>query len=127
MDKSAELLDFAAISGSKLVILSLYMRIFNADRRYQITTYVVGAIILLNWLASIIASIAACQPFSAYWDHHIPGSKCGNSIALWCFISVPSIATDLMMLVLPLPALYTLHVNIATKIGLFATFLVGSV
>jgi len=126
IDKGVEFLDYAAITGSKLVILTLYMRIFNKDRRYRIATYFVGVIILLTLLAGLIATLAICQPFSAYWNHHIPGAKCGNIITFWRFISVPNITTDLMMLVLPLPALYKLHVKNGTKIWLFITFTVGS-
>jgi hypothetical protein len=129
IDKVVEMIDYAAISGAKLVILTLYMRIFSADRRYRIATYVVGAIILANWFAVVIASATACRPFNAYWNFHIRGATCDfrSGIQIWKFVSVPNIATDVMMLVLPLPALYKLHVDIMTKIGLFATFLVGSV
>jgi hypothetical protein len=126
IDKAVELIDLAAITGSKLVILCLYMRIFNTDRRYQIATYLVGSIIVLTWLAAFILSFSICKPFAFQWDHSIPGGKCGDIMGTYAFISVPNITTDLMMLVLPLPALYRLHVDFATKVGLFATFLTGS-
>jgi hypothetical protein len=123
LDKSVEYFDYMAISGSKLVILYLYMRIFNQDRRYRIATYITAAIILLTWLTTFIATFTFCKPYSAYWTHK---GKCGDIITMWRYVSVPNLFTDVMMLLLPLPALYKLHVNVATKIGLFATFMVGS-
>lgn len=125
--KSVELIAFGAITGAKFVILSLYMRVFSTDRRYRIATYVVGTIIALNWLASLIASLSNCKPFAANWDKSIPGAKCGSVIRGYQFIGIPNIITDVMMLLLPLPALYKLQVDIGTKIGLFATFMIGSV
>jgi hypothetical protein len=127
IDKAVELIYLPAITCSKFVILCLYMRIFNTDRRYQFATYFIGSIILLNWLAAFILSFSICQPLAAHWDHSIPGGKCGNIIKAYQFISVPNLVSDFMMLILPIPALYKLHVDLGTKIGLFATFLTGSV
>jgi hypothetical protein len=127
IDKAVELIYLPSITCSKFVILCLYMRIFNTGRRYQLATYFIGSIVLLNWLAAFILSFSICRPLAAHWDHSIPGGKCGNIISAYQFISVPNIASDLMILMLPIPALYKLHVDLGTKIGLFATFLTGSV
>ena len=126
LEKSIEIIDIAAITGSKLVILCLYMHIFSINRRYRIATYFIGVIILLSWLACLITSFAICTPFAYYWNHK-PGGHCGDVIAVWAYSGVANIATDLMMLVVPLPALYRLHVDWYTKAGLFVTFLTGSV
>ncbi|KAF2825488.1 hypothetical protein CC86DRAFT_325588, partial [Ophiobolus disseminans] len=103
------------------------MRIFGADRKYRVATYMIGILVLLNFLAVVFTVSTICQPFAAWWDDQIPGGKCGNILVIWKSVSVPNIATDLMILVLPLPALYKLHVDIGTKIGLYLTFMVGSV
>lgn len=125
IDKSVEFIDFAAITGSKLVILCLYMRIFSS-LRYRIVTYAVGALIVLTWFVGFLLSLTICKPFAFQWDHSIPGGHCGNIIRGYQLIWIPNILTDFIMLVLPLPAIYKLHVNLPTKVGLFATFLIGS-
>jgi hypothetical protein len=79
IDKAVELIDFAAITGSKLVILRLYMRIFSTDRRYRIATHFVGSIIVANRLAAFILSLSICRSFAYQWDHSIKGGKCGDS------------------------------------------------
>jgi hypothetical protein len=127
IEKAVELIYVLAITCSKLVLLCLYMRIFNTSRRYRLATYFVASIVVLNWLADLISSFTICKPFASQWDHSIPGGKCGDIIRVYQFISIPNIVTDVMMLALPLPALYKLHVDLGTKISLFVTFMMGSV
>jgi hypothetical protein len=66
LEKSIEIVDIAAITGSKLVVLCLYMQIFSADRRYRIATYFIGSITVLSWLACLITSFTICSPVSFY-------------------------------------------------------------
>jgi hypothetical protein len=40
--------------------------------------------------------------------------------------SIPNIVTDVMMLILPMPLIWSLHVSPKVKIGLLVTFLLGS-
>lgn len=60
LDKVVEFTDPAAISTAKLAILCLYWRIFGNSRRYRIAIYVIGTIILLNWLAGVIFNLTYC-------------------------------------------------------------------
>ena len=41
-------------------------------------------------------------------------------------IGFPNLLSDVVLLILPLPAIAKLHVDIGVKIGLFITFLSGS-
>ncbi len=81
IDQAVEFFYMAAITGSKLTILTLYMRIFNSERRYRYTTYVVGVVIVLTLVTQIVLSFTMCQPFAYQWDKTIPGGKCGDIIA----------------------------------------------
>jgi hypothetical protein len=40
--------------------------------------------------------------------------------------SIPNIVTDVVMLILPMPLIWGLHVSTKVKIGLLVTFLLGS-
>ncbi|KAF2795477.1 hypothetical protein K505DRAFT_360124 [Melanomma pulvis-pyrius CBS 109.77] len=101
MDKAVEFVYLTAIIGSKLVILCLYMQIFNTSRRHQVATYFIGFIILLTWFATFVLSLNIYNTFAYEWTPLIPGvkGKCGNIIATYQFISVPNILTDLIMLI----------------------------
>jgi hypothetical protein len=127
IEKAVELIYVLAITCSKLVFLCLCIRIFDTSRGYRFATYFVASLVVLNWLADLFISFTICKPFTAQWDHSIPGGKFGDIIRVYQFISIPNIVTDVMMLALPLPALYKLHVDLGTRISLFVTFMMGSV
>ncbi|KAF2464529.1 uncharacterized protein BDR25DRAFT_155204, partial [Lindgomyces ingoldianus] len=114
-----------SIMFPKLSILCLYMKIFTR-RRYRTAAYATGLIILLTGLTMIIADFTMCRPFAYFWDKTIPGGKCVNLMAAYRYIGIPNLITDVLLLVLPLPAIYKLHVGLGVKIGLFATFISGS-
>ena len=71
-----------------------------------------------------IGSVFICQPFSLYWNPNQPG-HCGNLHAFWIFTGVYNILTDLSILILPMPYLYSLRVALFRKIILMATFGIG--
>lgn len=125
IDKVVEFVYIEAIAGTKLAILCLYLRIFST-RSYRIATYLVGALIILTVIGAHICSLVICSPIAFQWNPTIPGGHCGNlmlAYQMWC---IPNIATDVMMLVLPLPAIFKLRIDMAVKIGLTITFLTGS-
>ncbi|KAF1976974.1 hypothetical protein BU23DRAFT_453532 [Bimuria novae-zelandiae CBS 107.79] len=126
IDKAVEFIDLEAISGSKLAILCLYLRIFTA-RPYRIATYLIGTLIILTTVAAHILSLTICKPMSYQWNPFQPPGHCGDIILAYQMICVPNITTDVMMLILPLPAVLKLRVGTAAKVGLVITFLTGSV
>lgn len=125
IDKAVEIFSVAALTGSKLVILSLYLRVFSS-RPYRIATYLTGAIIVATWFTFFILSFTICRPLAFQWDKTIPGGHCLNIIRAYQILGAPNILTDVIMLILPIPAVYNLRVNLATKIGVLVTFLTGS-
>lgn len=125
LDKSEEYIYMASITFPKLAILALYMRIFTTQR-YLIATYFTGGLIIVTFLIGIVMSSLICVPFAYHWNKNIPGGQCGDIMAAYRYISVPNITTDFLTLILPLPAIWKLHVDTGVKIGLFITFAFGS-
>ncbi|KAJ4302827.1 hypothetical protein N0V90_001718 [Kalmusia sp. IMI 367209] len=75
----------------------------------------------------IISPALACKPFAYNWDKSIPGGKCIDLVAAYRWVSFPNILTDLALMALCFPSIYTVQLPLITKIGLFATFGIGSV
>lgn len=116
-----------SVAFPKLSILASYLRIFT-KRPYRMATYVIGAIIIVNAIIGVIMSLAACRPFSARWKDDGPGlTKCINIVLYWRWIGFPNIVTDVAMLLLPLPVIWTLQMSMNQKYGLTLVFLTGSV
>lgn len=120
----AEAIYMASITFPKLAIIALYLKIFT-NRWIRWATWLNGLLIILTALAGLILCFAICQPFSFNWNKSIDG-HCGDLRAAYRFISVPNLLSDIGILVLPISTLYQLKVSFWKKVGIFITFLVGS-
>lgn len=116
---------FVVVSIPKLAVLVLYERLFP-HRTAKITVYVLAGILIAGSVTNTIVSLAACRPFRANYDPTVPGHKCIDKEAFFVWTSLPNIATDVVMLVLPLPIVWGLHNTMRIKIALTFTFVVGS-
>lgn len=56
----------------------------------------------------------------------MPEGSCLNGGLLFRYGSLPNIATDVAMLIIPLPTIWKLQVSRLTRIGLFLTFALSS-
>lgn len=113
------------VACPKLSILAMYLRIF-VERRHRVITYLTGAVIIAAAIAGVITSLASCRPFSARWDMTKFESSCINAARFWQGMSVPNIATDLVMLILPMPAVWHLQMPKSQRTALTGVFLLGS-
>lgn len=81
---------------------------------------------MVAWaLALIISIFASCQPFRYIWDKTIPGGHCINVNAQSYVITAINIATDIVLLVLPVPWLWNLQMETSRKLAIIMIFLLG--
>jgi hypothetical protein len=121
---AAEFVYVAACLFPKLSILALYLRIFT-ERIVRIVTWIVIGVCIAHAIANILASFTICQPFEFKWNKAING-HCANVMASYRYVSLPHIITDIAIFVLPLSSLYHLMINKRRKLGIFLTFIMGS-
>ncbi|KJZ72154.1 hypothetical protein HIM_08419 [Hirsutella minnesotensis 3608] len=123
---ACEFVYMVGITFPKISILLLYLSIF-VSRPTRIVTWIVLGIVVNHWIVTgVIATFTICQPFAYKWDKTIPGGRCTNLMAAYKYVSIPNIATDLAILVLPASSLLKLQTSKARKVGIFITFLTGS-
>ncbi|KAM3079650.1 hypothetical protein ACMFMG_006063 [Clarireedia jacksonii] len=113
-----------AVNLPKLAILCLYHRLF-ITRWTRIMIYIIGFALVGASISTFIVNFAECKPFAANWDATIP-AKCIDRNAFYIWTSIPNIATDVAILVLPMRVVWNLHATRRTKILLTITFAVGS-
>ncbi|KAJ6021167.1 hypothetical protein N7540_006671 [Penicillium herquei] len=116
----------AACCFPRLMLLALYLRIFERHQKYRIACYSLMVVLVAFAFADIFVSAFICWPIHYLWavDHD------GRCINIWQFYrygTLPNIFIDLFMLVLPMPIVWRLQVSRQVKIGLGATFLTGSI
>jgi hypothetical protein len=69
----------------------------------------------------------ACRPISASWDPTLlPTAVCLNRGAIYVATAVIGVATDFMVILLPIPTIWGLHLHMKQKLGLLGIFGVGS-
>ncbi|TVY27489.1 putative membrane protein [Lachnellula hyalina] len=113
-----------AVTFPKLSIVCLYLRIFT-KKRYQYAAYAICAILVINLIILWCFDFAMCVPFRYQWNKLIHG-HCIDQNALFTWISIPNLVTDVAILALPLPVIYQLKCTRGQKVGVTITVLTGS-
>lgn len=90
----------SAILAIKLSVLSFYRRVFST-RTFKLVPNLIGAVVIAWWIAVILVSIISCNPIRGFWDHTIK-FKCINTESFFNGNAVPTIVTDVIILLLPL-------------------------
>lgn len=103
-----------------------FVRIFGAKRSFNISVAVVLCIVWAWAIMVILECFLLCRPFAYNWDKSVGGS-CGDRRAAFIVAGVLNVITDLMVMGLPLPHVWTLKLNMQKKIGLTSVFCVGIV
>ncbi|CAG8980596.1 hypothetical protein HYALB_00013746 [Hymenoscyphus albidus] len=111
------------INLTKCSILLLYLRIF-VQRPFRILCWILLAIVPTYGIASTSASIWQCNPIPRAWDKTIQGS-CINITASWFANAGFSIVTDIIILALPMPLVYSLKLEKPHKVALALVFALG--
>jgi hypothetical protein len=121
--KVHEVIYVLSIPFPKLAILCLYLRLFTT-RISKAVLYATGSIVIATALFGIVAIFFNCRPLNAFWNHSIQAKCTMDVMTTFRFYSIPNIATDVVMIVLPVPALYKLNVSTLAKVGVGLTFFI---
>ncbi|KAF2867684.1 hypothetical protein BDV95DRAFT_646623 [Massariosphaeria phaeospora] len=123
---AAQILYNPAIFFTKLSILFLYHRIFPS-RTFTRVLWGVGAFILAYSITSAMVNLLQCVPIAANWNPKLAATaKCVDFGSELIALSTINAVTDFVLLVLPMPILWRLHVNLEKKIKLMVMFALGA-
>jgi hypothetical protein len=116
-----------AVMFAKLAALFLYHQLFEVSG-YRRVIICIGVIIILQGVIAFILAFSICRPFRYFWTQAVDVSDgtCGDVMLFYKSYSIPSLVTDVAMLVLPWPILLKLQMPISEKIGVIVTFLAAS-
>src|SRR5690348_11141104 len=114
----------AAINLVKCCILLLYLRLFNVVRWFRYSCWALLTAVGMYCTASILVTIFQCRPIIRAFDKDTPGT-CIDTAKFWFANAGFSIASDVIILLLPMPLLWKLEVPRAQKYALMAVFTIG--
>ncbi|KAI0480072.1 hypothetical protein GGR56DRAFT_251998 [Xylariaceae sp. FL0804] len=118
----------ASINLTKASILLLYLRIFTQVRWFRWACRVVLACVAAYCVASVVATVFQCVPVAAAFDKSIPAADktCLDNPAFWFANAGFSIATDVVILFVPMPLVYALQIPRVQKLALIFVFALGA-
>ncbi|KAJ6113017.1 hypothetical protein N7512_008341 [Penicillium capsulatum] len=117
---TGSILYIGCIACIKLSILMLCRQLFPANP-IQIAVWWVSGLFILWVMCGISAGCFNCIPTEKLWYPEMPGG-CMNLPKFSYGLQVPNIATDAIILVMPMPIVWSLPVSKAQKIGLSGIF-----
>ena len=109
---------------TKMSIQLLYLRIF-IQKWFRIICHVLLVIITSYMVAAFLASVFQCTPVPRAWDKTIAG-KCIDITTNWYANAGFSIATDIIILALPMYPLYKTKIMMKRKVALMVVFALGA-
>ncbi|KAL4979557.1 hypothetical protein BDW66DRAFT_157380 [Aspergillus desertorum] len=113
----------ASLLFTKISLLLQYLRIFPSYK-FRIICYIVMGVVIAYSTWAIVSGFVNCVPVAKFWDRELPG-HCLSFEALWFFNASMNIATDLTLLVLPMPLITQLQLPKRQKLALMSVFALG--
>ena len=118
---------FLFLSGSmifKMSALFFYERIFGKLRSFRHALYITHALVLIVLTIFIFTTIFQCTPVDRVWRLEKSG-RCIDQYA-WClYCAAADVLLDFVVLLLPMPMLWTIHCGMRKKISIFLAFVFG--
>ena len=113
------------LASAKLSLLFFYLRLSHIQW-FRLCVYASMFLVVGYNIALVFPLIFACTPFKRNWDVTITEGSCIDRTPLYMATAVLNMATDILLLVLPIPMVVKLQMPRAQKAGLICIFGVGS-
>ena len=110
---------------AKITILILLLRIFGVDSKFRVACWFVIIIWTTYTFINVCLCLLGCNPIQKAWEPMIPG-ECLDLIQIGIASGYINIVTDVMILVLPIPMVWQLHLRTKLKVAVTAVFLIGT-
>lgn len=108
---------------NKTSVVLLYKRIF-ITKQFQYLCWATLAIVVGSGFSTSIATIFQCLPIERSWNKSVEGTCIDNGM-FWLANAVLNIATDVIVLALPIREVFNLHLRLQEKLALCGVFLLG--
>lgn len=115
----------ACITLPKLSVLCFYHRVLRRGAIWVLPTlWAVGALCVCWLVGAWLATTFQCTPIDAIWEA-VPDARCFTQWKFFTGTAAPSAILDLIILLIPLPLLWSLHMTKAKKVMLIGLFICG--
>ncbi|GKZ35836.1 hypothetical protein AbraIFM66950_006634 [Aspergillus brasiliensis] len=108
----------------KLSVLLFYRRIFGMNKAMWFCV----ALTIGYWISCTIAFLVCCRPVSYYWTQYADpaGGRCVyNLYPFYIGNAAANVTTDVIILLVPMPLIWKLHMRTTQKVLICSIFLLG--
>jgi hypothetical protein len=120
---------FACSALVKISILCVYLELFYCITWMFWAAQTTVVLVIMFFTACIIMTFTRCTPFKANWNRipaEIKGSHCSMNTMKWLLIQGSlNLAFDLILVILPLPLVWSLKISRLKKVATSAMFGLG--
>ncbi len=110
-----------ALSVVKASMLAFFLRVFVTTRLHIAATFMLVFVVV--WMVCYVcACVFLCHPVSAQWTGQ---GTCGAYVPMIQSLIATNIASDLVIMSLPMPSIWSLQARTTEKIGITACFALG--
>ncbi|KAK7955094.1 hypothetical protein PG996_015900 [Apiospora saccharicola] len=109
----------------KVGILLFYWRVFSTPR-FRRAVLAVGGLSACILLVNFFTFTFQCWPIARFWDESIQEGACIAQTEFYLASAVINVVGDVVVLVLPLPVVWSLHTSQSKKWSLSFLFLLGA-
>lgn len=109
----------------KISILLLYLRLFSSSRKLRIATYILIGVVASYMIAFELSLIFGCRPVRKLVTPELRGT-CFDIQRHALAQAAVNVATDLLVLFLPIPIVIRLHAPRRQKVALMVMFSLAS-
>ncbi|KAI1113143.1 hypothetical protein F5Y14DRAFT_231478 [Nemania sp. NC0429] len=109
----------------KFAILDFFKRLTSTfwRRSHDVTLNIIRGLLVVTFVAIVIASLTECQPFDRYWQVlPDPGGQCRQGYIQLIIMATSNIMTDLVLVIFPVPIILTSHMGPKRKLQLTLLF-----
>ncbi|RAL09234.1 uncharacterized protein BO97DRAFT_170054 [Aspergillus homomorphus CBS 101889] len=115
----------AGTSTARASALFFYGRVLiQGSSNFRYALWAVHGLNTAWYISNTLVITFICSPIQKSWNPDLPGT-CINTKVLWLGCGTPTLIIDVLILLLPVPMLWRLHMKLVRKLLLVGVFLCG--
>ena len=108
----------------KISVLLFYTRIFAVSKAFRTRIWILAIWVVCGFLVITIYFVLLCQPVHRFWRLADAG-HCGSILPWYILQAIFNFGNDTLILLLPMPIIWRLHISKARRVELVVIFLLG--
>lgn len=113
-----------SLMAIKIALFAQYYRLIS-QTEYRIPSLVLASLVAAWCLGMVFIVVFGCYPVQAAWDLTITDRDC-TTASRGIIIGIGNVVTDFILIMLPVPIVWTLKMKTSQKLAVLGIFGIGS-